>query len=127
MISSELVNALFDGFAKFVSKITHREVKFQNINRHEVMPQLTHKINAFFEEATEALGNPAMQVLGTLEPGKIYCLRVDVDKVNWEMLEQIADILAQKNILFIVIDKNQNFVSIPEGCNYEDANKRKVN
>jgi hypothetical protein len=115
MISSELVNVLFGGFAKFVSKMTHREVKFEEISRHEVMSQLTHKINSFFEQATEALGDPSMQVLGTLEPGKIYCIQVDMKTVNWDTLTQIADVLLEKNILFVVVDKDMNFVSMPEG------------
>lgn len=120
MISSDLVNALFDGFAKFISKITHKDVKFQNVNRYEVMPQLTQKITSFFEEATEALGNPSMQVLGTLEPGKIYCIQVDMKTVDWNVLEQITDVLMEKNILFVVVDKDMNFVPMPEG--YEIIN-----
>lgn len=114
MISSELINALFGGFAKFVSKLTHKDIEFEAIAQHEVMPVVSQKIIKFFEDATEALGNPSIRLLGELEPGKTYCIQVKND-ANWEALECIYTFLAEKGIGLVIINEDLNFVDIPEG------------
>lgn len=116
MISSELINALFGGFAKFVSKLTHKDVEFEAIAQYEVMPVVSHKIVKFFEDATEALGNPSISLLGELEPGKTYCVQVNED-ANWEGLECIYTFLAEKGIDLVIVNKDINFVEIPEEKN----------
>lgn len=123
MISSELVNELFKGLSKFISKITHREIKFQEINKFEVMAQFSAKVNKFFEDATEALGNPSMHITGDLQPGKIYCMQVD-KHVDWDWLDNMADALAKKDILFVVINEHMKFVNTPEG--YEIKKKENI-
>lgn len=58
------------------------------------------------------------------EPGKIYCLQVDLNTVNWEHLEAIATHFSKFNIVVVIIDKSMEFVQIPEG--YEITKKEKV-
>ena len=52
---------------------------------------------------------------------EIYCLQVDMALVDYEHLEALMDGLNQQNIKLVVIDKNMNFVSVPEG--YEVVKK----
>jgi len=60
-----------------------------------------------------------------LEPGKIYCLQVKFDEVDWDSLEQLVTYLAKEGIQIVVISQDMHFVSIPEG--YEVKKKEKIN
>ena len=51
-----------------------------------------------------------------LEPGKIYCIQMDLNDVNWEYLEAVVKGLKTFDIQIVVLDKNMQFVRIPEGC-----------
>jgi len=116
MLTNDLVNTVFKGFAKFVSMITQREVKFAEVRNGEVIASLQPKIEKFFEDTSEALENPMMGVLGVLEPGKIYCVQVDIKTINWEWLECLTNDLATLDITLVMIDKNtMEFVKVPEG------------
>jgi len=53
--------------------------------------------------------------LSSLEPGKLYCLQVDMDTVDIDAYRQIAEELAKEGIRIVVIDKNAKFVSLPDG------------
>lgn len=64
----------------------------------------------------------SIENVDSLEPGKIYCLQIDETIDNWAWVEMISKSLADQGILLVIIGKNMNFVSIPEG--YEI--KRKV-
>ena len=50
-----------------------------------------------------------------LEPGKIYCLQVDIGTVNCDWLEAIVKGFKLLDITIVVIDKGMNFVPMPEG------------
>ena len=63
-----------------------------------------------------------IETLTVLEPGKVYCLQVDMALVYYDHLEALMDGLSQQNIKLAVIDKNMNFVSVPEG--YEVTKKK---
>jgi len=63
-----------------------------------------------------------IEELQTLEPGKLYCLQVDMALVDYEHLEALMDGLNQQNIKLAVIGKDMNFVSVPEG--YELVKKK---
>jgi len=65
----------------------------------------------------ETLDNPAIKMLGILEPGKIYCLQVDMNGIDVDTYCE----LAKEGIRIAVIDHNANFVSIPKG--YEVVKK----
>ena len=122
MISSDLVNMLFTSFAEFVSRLTDREVKFQQLKYGEGMPGATLKMDKFLKEATEAFENPSLRKLGVLEPGKLYCLQIDMSKAHWELIETLAECLGEQDIRLVVIDKDMNFVSVPKG--YEMVKKK---
>jgi len=121
MISTELVNLMFSSFASFVSKLTNKEVRFQEIKLGEVMMSASQKIAKFLEDATDAFDNPEIKILGTLEPGKIYCLQVNIGAVDVDSICSIVETLAEKDILTVCIDQSMNFVSVPEG--YEVVKK----
>ena len=63
-----------------------------------------------------------IEELRALEPGKLYCLQVDMALVDYEHLEALMDGLNQQNIKLAVIGKDMNFVSVPEG--YELVKKK---
>jgi len=121
MISSKSMNKLFNSLAKFVSQLTGKSIQFHQIAQNELVNMAYEKMNKFFESASEALDNPNARMLGVLEPGKIYCIQVDIGKTNIHMFESVWDFFSSNNIQVIVIDQNMNFISIPEG--YEVVKK----
>ena len=121
MFSSETMNKLFGSIAKFVGRLTGREIQFYQVGRGETLPFAVEKMNKLFESISEALDNPVIQRLGTLEPGKVYCLQIDLGAVDTDWVLQIAEDLRMKNILIVLVDKNMNFLSVPEG--YEMVKK----
>ena len=63
-----------------------------------------------------------IETLTALEPGKLYCLQVDMASVSYDHLEALMDGLSQQNIKLVVIGKDMNFMSVPEG--YEVIKKK---
>lgn len=120
MISRESINKLFNSLAGFVSKLTGRLVKFHPIGE-EPMGVACEKMNWFFEAAATALNNPEVRMLGMLEPGKVYCLQVDLHTIDMEFCVDIFEEFAKKDITIIFVGKDMNFVNVPEG--YEVVRK----
>lgn len=122
MFSSQIFNKMFNSLAKFVGGLTGREVHFSQVEHGEAWLSVDIKLNKFFEDVSKALDEPAMKMLGVLEPGKTYVLQVDDwSAVNPEIMEKFWVGLKDNEITIVVIDKNVNFVSIPDG--YEIVKK----
>jgi len=113
MISSESINKLFNALAKFIGRITGRKLQFHQVGG-EPMGIACEKMNRFFEDASEVLNEPTVQMMGVLEPGKIYVLQID-DGVDIEVVCEIADELLKENIRIVLINKDMNFVQVPKG------------
>jgi len=115
MFSSESLNRVFNSLAKFTGMLTGKEIQFQQVEHMEAMTTACEKMNKFFDELAETLNNPAIKMLGVLEPGKIYCLQVDMNGISMDTYCELAEELAKEGIRIAVIDHNANFVSIPKG------------
>lgn len=115
MISCDSLNKVFGSLAKFVSRLTGKEVGFQQVKPGESLDSGFWKMNNLLEGVVDALDNSEVKVVGALEPGKIYCLQTDMSSVNMEWIGSMADYLVRKDIFVILLDQNMNFISIPEG------------
>lgn len=61
------------------------------------------------------LENLEVKTISALEPGKIYCLQIDMSTVDWEHISILVKGLNDRGILLVVIGQDMNFVSIPKG------------
>jgi len=106
---------MFNSIAKFVTRLTGREIHFHQTKQGEPIVGVTARMDKFFDDVSKALDDPAMKMLGVLEPGKTYVLQIDTARANWDSIENLAAGLRDEGITIAVIDKNVNFVSVPEG------------
>jgi len=117
MIStSESLNKFLESLAKLIGVIKKEEITFQKVESRAPLGDAFEAIGKLLDEASCALEKILEpKVIGILEPGKIYCLQVDLKSVNWEALEEQLRVWAYSGIYVAVIDQNVKFVSIPEG------------
>lgn len=115
MLSSESINKFFNSLAKFVGRITGREVQFQQVGFGQPIDVACEKMNKLLEDAAEAINNPATEMLGILEPGKTYCLQLDTSSADLEWVTNVLEAFEAKNISVALINQDMNFVSIPDG------------
>jgi len=113
---SDAVNKFMESFAKLIGVIKGEEVKFRKVKFGDSYESGLENFSELLDEASCALEKILEpKVIGILEPGKIYCLQVDLKSVNWEALEEQLRVWAYSGIYVAVIDQNAKFVSIPEG------------
>jgi hypothetical protein len=122
MIDSESVNKVLGAFAKFVSRLAGKRVEFTSVGSGERFPIAAAKVEKLFNDVTAALDEQKVNVIGSLEPGKIYCLSVDPTIVDLALVSNSLDMLQELGVQVIVLDERMSFVSIPEG--YEVVEKK---
>lgn len=116
MLSSKFVNSMFDSLATLVSRLTGKNIQFVHVKPVLLMEDAVENVDQFAKDVAEAFDDPMFKTLGVLEPGKLYCLQIDSNTVDWGYLEALANGLRDQGTWVAVIDKDMNFVSVPEGC-----------
>ena len=113
MVKGEDLNTLFTSFANFVEKLTKNKVEFVPIQPGEMLSISLLRMSELLTNATKALDNSEVKVVGQLEPGKIYCLQLE--SVNMDWIFEVCEHLRKKGIEVVVLNSSASFISVPEG------------
>ena len=116
MISSTFLNNLYRGLANIAEKITGNHIDVKKIEFTSDFKDADKVLNENNQRILKAFEDPKISIVGSLEPGKIYVLKVDTLSSVWvDLVEEIVRICKEYNIKIVLIGEGMEFVSVPEG------------
>jgi len=120
------VNSLLVSFVSFLCKLTNSTTDelCPNMKLPSSIPDADKAIQVLCSQLSDLLQRAAeiikcsrseVKVVGQLEPGKIYCLQVELESVNMDWIFEVCEHLRKKGIEVVVLNSSASFVSVPEG------------